>query len=101
MEFTCKYGIWELLRHEKIPETHVLAILLTGNALLLNGKKTSCLSSINKLFQNFKISGDVHHTDLMANFTLNLSDTALVFFYIFFLLFQEWCWGPWNWEKVT
>ena len=29
-----KYGISELLRHEKIPETHVLAILLTVNAWL-------------------------------------------------------------------
>ena len=34
MEFAWKYGIWELLRHEKIPETHVLATLLTGNAWL-------------------------------------------------------------------
>ena len=32
MEFALKYGIWELLNHEKIPETHVLATLLTGNA---------------------------------------------------------------------
>ena len=27
-----KYGIWELLRHVKVPEIHVLATLLTGNA---------------------------------------------------------------------
>ena len=38
MEFAFKYGIWELLRHEKIPETDVLPILLTGNAWLLNKK---------------------------------------------------------------
>ena len=31
MEFTLKYGIWELLRHELIPESHVLATLLAGN----------------------------------------------------------------------
>ena len=30
MEFALKYGIWELLRHEQILETHVLAILETG-----------------------------------------------------------------------
>ena len=29
----------ELLRHEKIPETLVLATLLTGNAWLFSGKK--------------------------------------------------------------
>ena len=32
MEFALKFGIWELLRHEKIPETHVLATLLAGTA---------------------------------------------------------------------
>ena len=41
MEFAFKYEIWELHRLEKFPETHVLATLLTGNALLLNGKKIS------------------------------------------------------------
>ena len=30
LEFTLKYGIWELLKHEKIPETHVLATLMPG-----------------------------------------------------------------------
>ena len=39
MEFAFKYEMWELLRHEKFPETHVLATLLTGNTLLFNGKK--------------------------------------------------------------
>ena len=39
IEFSFKYGIWELLRHEKIPETHILATLLTGNAWLFNGKQ--------------------------------------------------------------
>ena len=38
MEFALKYEMWELLRQEKFPETHVLATLLTGNALLFNGK---------------------------------------------------------------
>ena len=41
MDFTLEYGILELLRLEKIPETHVLATLLTGNAWLFNGKKIS------------------------------------------------------------
>ena len=49
--------MWELLRHEKFPESHVLAALLTVNALLFNGKKISCISDINKLFQNFQIFG--------------------------------------------
>ena len=42
MEFP-KYGIWELhvLRHEIVLQTHVQAILLTGNAWLFNGKKIS------------------------------------------------------------
>ena len=35
-EFFLKYEIRKLLRHEKIPETHVLATLLTGNARLFN-----------------------------------------------------------------
>ena len=38
MEFALKRGTWDLLRHEKIPETHVLARLLTRNAWLFNGK---------------------------------------------------------------
>ena len=43
MESAYKYEMWELLRHEKFLEIHVLATLLTGNALLFNGKKTSCI----------------------------------------------------------
>ena len=35
MESAFKYEMWELLRHEKFPGTHVLAILLTGNACCL------------------------------------------------------------------
>ena len=31
MKFAFKYEMRELLRHEKFPETHVLAKLLTGN----------------------------------------------------------------------
>ena len=34
MKFAREYEIWELLRHKKIPETHILATLLTGNAWL-------------------------------------------------------------------
>ena len=47
MEFAFKYEMWGLLRHENFPETHVQATLLTGNALLFNGKKISCISGIN------------------------------------------------------
>ena len=36
MEFALKCGMWGLLIHEKIPESHVLATLLTGNAWLFN-----------------------------------------------------------------
>ena len=61
-----KYEMWELLRHEKFLETHVLATLLTRNAWLFNGKKISCISGINKLFQHFQIFGDVCRTGLMA-----------------------------------
>ena len=32
MEFALKYGLWDLLRHEKIPETNILATLLSGDA---------------------------------------------------------------------
>ena len=39
MEFAFKYEMWELLRHEKFPEIHLLTIQLTGNALLFNGKE--------------------------------------------------------------
>ena len=60
-----KYEMWELLRHEKFLETHVLATLLTRNAWLFNGKKISYISGINK-FQNFQIFGDVCCTGLMA-----------------------------------
>ena len=52
MEFALKYGIWELLRHMKIPETHVLVTLLTGNARVFDGKKIAHISGISKLFQN-------------------------------------------------
>ena len=51
MEFAFKYEMWELLRHEKFPETHILAILLTGNDLLFNGKK-----DIRYQFQNYQES---------------------------------------------
>ena len=52
MEFT----IWELLRHEKISETHVLAALLVGYAWLFNRKKRSLEyhQVINKLVQNLR-----------------------------------------------
>ena len=59
MELVLLYGIWKLLRHDKFPETHVLATLLTRNAKLFNGKKISCVSGINKLLQNYKIFGCV------------------------------------------
>ena len=40
MEFAFRYRIWELLRHEKVPETHVLATPLTGNALVSMKKRS-------------------------------------------------------------
>ena len=43
MEFAYKIKMRDLLRHEKFPETHVLATLLTGNALVINGKKKDIL----------------------------------------------------------
>ena len=67
MEFAFNYEMREFLRHEKFHETHVLATLLTGNSLLFNGKKLSCISGIAKLFQNFQIFGGVHRTGLMVN----------------------------------
>ena len=67
IEFAFKYEMWELLRHEKFPETNALATLLTENALLFNGKKISCISGINKSFQNFQIFRGVRRTVLMAN----------------------------------
>ena len=53
MEFALKYEMLALLRHEKFSETHVLVTLLIRNALLFDGKKISCISGINKSFQNF------------------------------------------------
>ena len=67
MELAFKYEMCELLRHEKFPETHVLVTFLSGNVLLFNEKKISCISGINELFQNFQIFGDVCRTSLMAN----------------------------------
>ena len=77
MDFAFKYEMWELLRHEKIPDTHVLAILLTGNSLLFNGKKISCISGINKLFQNFQIFWRCVSQRFNGKFTLNLCDAQV------------------------
>ena len=45
--FTLKFGIWELLRLEKIPETHVLATLLTGSAWPLNAwRRTGLMANL-------------------------------------------------------
>ena len=73
MEFDLKNGIWESLRHEEIPETHALTTLLTVNAWLFNGKKTSCISCINKLLQNIFCRCVSHRSD--GNFTSDLCDT--------------------------
>ena len=67
MEFACLYGICELLRLEKIPETHVLATLLMGNAWLFNVKMIFCIAGMNKLFLEYSDFGGVCRTDLMAN----------------------------------
>ena len=39
MEFALQYAMWELLRHKKVLETHVLPTLITENAWLFNEKK--------------------------------------------------------------
>ena len=33
-KFALKYEIWEMLRHEKIPKTHILATLLAGKKIV-------------------------------------------------------------------
>ena len=48
IEFALRYGILELPRHEKIPETHVLA------AWLLNGKKDLCCQISTSYFRIFR-----------------------------------------------
>ena len=77
MEFAFKYGMWELLKHEQISETHVLAILLTGNALQFYGKKISLMSGINDLL-NFFLDFwrcALHRSN--GKLTLNLWDTQV------------------------
>ena len=54
MEFALIYGTWELLRHDKILETHVLAILLTGIAWLLYGKKILAYQVSTSYFKIFR-----------------------------------------------
>ena len=51
MEFAFKYGIWELLRHERIPETQNLALILTVYTCLFKAKNILELSCINSLFK--------------------------------------------------
>ena len=77
MEFAFKCEMWALIRNEKFPKTHVLAILLTGNAWLFNGKKISCISGMNRLFQNFQIFGGVASHRINGKFTLNLCYTQV------------------------
>ena len=65
MEFAIKYGIWELLWHEKIPETHVLATQLAGNAWMLNervGKKSlrNWLNYVPDLIQDIYLEKGQH-----------------------------------------
>ena len=45
-----KYGILEILRHEKIPETDVLATLLTGNAWLFIMEKRSLAYQVSTIY---------------------------------------------------
>ena len=76
MEFAFKYEMWELLRHEKIPETQVLATLLTGNAWLFDGKNICCILGISKLFQISRLLKVVLHR-FYGKFTLNLCDAQV------------------------
>ena len=77
MEFAFKYEMFESLKHEKFPDTHVLDTLLTENALLFNGKKISRISGTNKLFQNFQMFGGMGHTGVLANFKTKNSEMLL------------------------
>ena len=38
MEFAFKYGMWESLKHEQIPETKDLAAIWTGHTCLFQAK---------------------------------------------------------------
>ena len=70
-EFALSYGIWELLRYEKILEIYVLATLLTRNSWLFMEKHLSnikCQHVISE-FLGFWRSG-LHRIN--GKFTLNL-----------------------------
>ena len=57
MEFAL-YGICKLLRYEKIPETHVLATLLTGKAWLFNVKTLLAKQVSTRYFRIFRLQPD-------------------------------------------
>ena len=64
-----KYGLWELLRHEKkFMKPIVLATLLAGNAWLFYGKKSLAYQVSTSYFRIFMIFGGVSCTGLMANY---------------------------------
>ena len=52
---------------KKFPETHVLATLLTGNALLFNGKKDILHIRYQHVISEFPDFRGVRHTGSMAN----------------------------------
>ena len=53
MEIAFKYGIWQLLKDEKIPEIQDLAAIYTGYTCLFKAKGILSKSRTNNLFQNF------------------------------------------------
>ena len=55
VEFAFKYEMWEWLRPGKIPETQVLATLLTGNAWLFDGKKYTLHVRYQEVISEFPI----------------------------------------------
>ena len=57
MEFALQYVIWELLRHKKVLETHVLPTLITENAWLFNEKKIIEYQVSTSYFRNFRFMG--------------------------------------------
>ena len=72
-----KYEMWELLRHEKFPETHVLAILLTGNALLFMEKKDILHIKYQRVISEFPDFLEVYVAQVKGKFTLNLCDAQV------------------------
>ena len=70
MEFALKYGIRELLRHERIPETHVLATLLTVEMPGCSMEKRSCACQVSisyfRIFRFLRGGGGAGFTQVIS-----------------------------------